>query len=167
MMTQSSVAPALTTAEIEELLDLGRRADQYGIAPDYHDDWAASTVYAQGAVVVPPTRNGHYYTVTVAGTSGAAQPTWPTTAGATVVNGTVTFQQSGTTSWEPTYALNAAAAEGYRWKAAKLAAEFDVAVGAGTSFKRSQKYQQLMDLARTYARKGGLVSVPMGAGTYS
>jgi hypothetical protein len=52
--------------------------------------WAASTAYTAGANVMPTTKNGFYYTAT-AGTSGATQPTWPTTDLATVVDGGVTW----------------------------------------------------------------------------
>ncbi len=53
--------------------------------------WAASTAYSLGAAARPTTRNGFVYEVTTAGTSGSTQPTWPTTAGATVTDGTVTW----------------------------------------------------------------------------
>lgn len=53
--------------------------------------WAASTAYTLGQYVLPYPNNGLIYKVTTAGTTGASLPTWPTTEGATVVNGTVTF----------------------------------------------------------------------------
>lgn len=53
--------------------------------------WATSTAYSLGDYVRPSTANTYNYEVTVAGTSGAAQPTWPTTLGATVTDGTVTW----------------------------------------------------------------------------
>jgi hypothetical protein len=53
--------------------------------------WAASTAYALGDYVVPTTSNGFYYECTTAGTSGTTEPTWPTTAGATVTDGTVVW----------------------------------------------------------------------------
>lgn len=53
--------------------------------------WVASTAYALGAAVRPTARNAFVYEATVAGSSGAAEPAWPTTAGATVVDGTVTW----------------------------------------------------------------------------
>lgn len=52
--------------------------------------WAASTAYAAGIQRRPTTRNGFRYTAS-AGTSGATEPTWPTTLDATVVDGTVTW----------------------------------------------------------------------------
>lgn len=53
--------------------------------------WAATTALSLGAIRRPMTANGYLYEVTTAGTTGGSQPTWPTTPGATVVNGTVTF----------------------------------------------------------------------------
>ncbi len=53
--------------------------------------WAASTAYSLGAAVRPATRNGFCYEATVAGTSAASAPTFPTTAGNTVVDGGVTW----------------------------------------------------------------------------
>lgn len=41
--------------------------------------------------VTPVTKNGRKYICTGAGTSGATEPTWPTTVGNTVVDGTVTW----------------------------------------------------------------------------
>lgn len=53
--------------------------------------WAASTAYSLGAAVRPTTRNNYVYEVTTAGTSAATEPTWPTTAGNTVTDNTVTW----------------------------------------------------------------------------
>lgn len=53
--------------------------------------WQASHVYTLGQSVHPVTPNTYRYEVTTAGTSGASEPTWPTTLGATVTNGSVVF----------------------------------------------------------------------------
>jgi len=53
--------------------------------------WQASTAYSLGDVVRPTTRNGYVYECTTAGTSDAAEPTWPTTVGNTVTDGTVVW----------------------------------------------------------------------------
>jgi len=53
--------------------------------------WLATQAYVLGDAARPVTRNGYCYEVTTAGTSGASEPTWPTTPGNTVVDGTVTW----------------------------------------------------------------------------
>jgi hypothetical protein len=57
----------------------------YGTCPDV---WQMAHNYAAGAIVVPTSSNGYSYLCTVAGTSGASAPTWPTAVGATVTDGT-------------------------------------------------------------------------------
>lgn len=55
-------------------------------------DWAVATAYTLGQSVQPTTPNTYRYQVTTAGTSHATtEPTWPTTIGATVTDGTVTW----------------------------------------------------------------------------
>jgi len=53
--------------------------------------WAASKAYSLGDFVVPSTVNGYIYECTTAGTSGTAEPTWPTTAGTTVTDNTAVW----------------------------------------------------------------------------
>lgn len=53
--------------------------------------WQATTAYGAGVFRVPTTTNGYRYRVTVAGTSAAGEPVWPTTVGNTVADGTVTW----------------------------------------------------------------------------
>lgn len=60
----------------------------------YLDDpgaWAATTAHALGEYRRPTTGNDLRYEVTTAGTTGGSEPTWPTTPGLTVVDGTVTW----------------------------------------------------------------------------
>jgi len=52
-------------------------------------EWAASTAKSVGDWVLPTTSNGYYYECTTAGTTGTDEPTWPTTPGQTVTDGTV------------------------------------------------------------------------------
>lgn len=59
---------------------------------------ANTTAYALNAYVVPATPNGFYYKATAAGTSGGTIPTFPTTIGATVTDGTVTWTCAGRTT---------------------------------------------------------------------
>ena len=72
--------------------------------------WQATTAYTLGVYKVPSTANGHFYSVSTAGTTGGAEPTWPTDGG-TVVDGTVTWQDMGTIIATETtdYVVNSAA----------------------------------------------------------
>jgi len=57
-----------------------------------NSDWAASTAYSLGDIVIPTTENGHYYECTTAGTSNGTEPvTWDTTPGGTTSDNTVTW----------------------------------------------------------------------------
>ena len=61
--------------------------------------WVASHSYGSGNYVIPTTfgsisgQVGKIFKCTTAGTSGTGQPTWPTTAGGTVVDGTATWTE--------------------------------------------------------------------------
>lgn len=52
---------------------------------------AASTVYAQGALVRPASANGFLYVAANTGTTGSTVPTFPQTVGLSVTDGTVTW----------------------------------------------------------------------------
>jgi flagellar hook protein FlgE len=87
-INQNSMIPPKVTSQVNMVLNL----DSSETAPTYSGtQWAATTAYAAGARVYPNPPNGYSYEVTTAGTSGAAQPTWPTTVGSTVSDGTVTW----------------------------------------------------------------------------
>jgi hypothetical protein len=53
--------------------------------------WVALTAYTLNTIRRPTVDNGFRYEVTTAGTTAAGQPVWPTTPGATVVDGSVTW----------------------------------------------------------------------------
>lgn len=59
---------------------------------------ANTTAYTLGQYVTPAVANGYYYKATTAGTSGGTPPTYPTTIGATVSDGTVTWTCAGKTA---------------------------------------------------------------------
>ena len=53
--------------------------------------WQASHAYILGDYVWPSTFNGYRYVCTTAGTSASTEPSWPTTIGNTVTDGTVVW----------------------------------------------------------------------------
>jgi hypothetical protein len=53
--------------------------------------WAATTGYTYGTIIRPVTGNGFLYRCVGSGTSGSSAPTFPTTAGVTVADATVTW----------------------------------------------------------------------------
>lgn len=57
--------------------------------------WVATTLYSAGALKLPTVTNNHYYRCVTGGTSGAAEPSWPTEPEATVADGTVVWEEAG------------------------------------------------------------------------
>lgn len=64
---------------------------------DVYSVWPASTLVVLSDIYLPTTPNGHKYQVTTAGTTSGTEPTWPLTAGGTVVDGGVTWTEIGAT----------------------------------------------------------------------
>lgn len=148
-MVAATSEPVLDSTALADLLLQAQLADDDGNLPDSYNTWAASTSYAAGAIVVPTTRNGSYYTAAV-GISGTAEPTWPTTG--TVTDNTVVWTWTATVLWTPRYDLNRAAAEGWRQKAASLAARFDFSAD-GADYKISQAYDNCLKQVAQYQRR--------------
>lgn len=71
----------------------------YGPQPSSLSDWAGTTTYGTNALVKPTSNNagGYVYCATTGGTSASGRPTFPQNVGATVADGTVTWQNVGTT----------------------------------------------------------------------
>lgn len=149
-MTAWDSAPALSIVEVEELVGLAKRVDASG-TPASIDAWQASTRYVAGQVVRPTAANGHRYIADQDGTSGATEPAWPTGEGSSLSDGTIVWVEAGTDTWVPTWDLNAAAAEGWRRKAAKVAGAYSFS-DAGASFDRSDMVNACMAMVRVYER---------------
>jgi hypothetical protein len=56
--------------------------------------WALLTAFNSGDLAVPLTDNGRAYRCIATGTTGATEPTWPTTQGGMVSDGSVTWQEA-------------------------------------------------------------------------
>lgn len=166
LFTLAAYQPLLTATEISALLLLAKRAGPpfsvtlvgsstlltTEIAPDEYDEWDNATAYVLGDLIVPEQRNGHYYKVTTAGTSGTTEPTFPTTSGGTVVDGTVTWTEQGSSLWTPTFQLSSAIAHGWELKAGKLATAYDIE-SSTQKLTRSQMFRQCMEMAKTWKKK--------------
>ena len=59
--------------------------------------WASATSYPAGAIVRKTTSNGRTYRAMNAGTSGASEPTWPTSTGGTVTDNDITWKETSYT----------------------------------------------------------------------
>ena len=60
--------------------------------------WGATILFNTNSIVQPSPANGHYYKAVQGGTSGAAQPTFPTGTGQQVADGSVIWQEAGGTN---------------------------------------------------------------------
>lgn len=73
---------------------LGSKTSTYTAANSWGTSWAATTAYGSDTTanyVRPTAGNGFVYRATGSGTSAGAEPTWPTTIGVTVADGSVTW----------------------------------------------------------------------------
>lgn len=84
-------------ARASRIFDLSCGAKPEHFEPALYPIWESSHVYIVGEIVTPTTRNLHKYRVTTAGTSGATEPTFPTSSGGTVGSGSnPVFTEIGT-----------------------------------------------------------------------
>jgi hypothetical protein len=65
-------------------------------APSTISGWTAGLTVAAAGDIIPATQNGYWYQSTAGGVTGGTEPTWPTTIGATVADGSVTWICIGT-----------------------------------------------------------------------
>ena len=76
---------------MEDIGDGNDARVRWGRQHSLDSPWVALTPYILGDYVWPTTFNGYRYACTTAGTSGATEPTWPTTIGGTVNDGTIVW----------------------------------------------------------------------------
>lgn len=65
------------------------------VTPGARRVWTATTPYTLGQTIEPVVSNGRYYKCTQAGTSGGTAPTFPTTMGLMVADGTIMWTDMG------------------------------------------------------------------------
>lgn len=172
LLCDAESEPKIRPDEIDTFMEMARRVDLYGNTPDSFPEWEPAITYgvgeqavpsakATGAPTTPLERNGYFYTCTVAGKSGAAEPAWPTTVGDTVVDGTVTWQCAGQAPWNPTYDVNYAIAQAWLLKSGRLVGHYNF-MTAGKMFSREQFYNHCMDQYKRYSNKSGLKAIRLG-----
>jgi hypothetical protein len=68
-----------------------RLSAQGSVVANLYPDWAATTAYSRGGIVIPvgTARTGYYYQTRTPGISGASQPSWPTIPGQDVADGSL------------------------------------------------------------------------------
>lgn len=87
---------------------------------------------------------------------------WKDTEPYMIVNWAPNINPTYDPYWQPTYDLNRAAADVWEEKAAKLAEDTDFSAD-GSSFSRSQRYQQYMAQARFFrSRRSGRCRPSLG-----
>lgn len=127
-LVQPNSLPKLTSSELDEAIDHNQRARR----------WRASFTLAVSAVVMPTVRNGHAYRVLEGGTTGASEPTWPTGADETIVNGSVIFVEAGP-DFTSVYNVRGAAEECWGLKERKA---IELSVGGPDLAKISEQCQE-------------------------
>jgi hypothetical protein len=148
--------PALSEAEVDYLYKIAKRKDINRVAPDQYEYRKASTAYVVGDQIVTDPRNGFLYECTVAGTSAAVSPDFDVAdvVDETVVDGTVTWKNVGTTTWVPTFNVAYALSKGWGLKAGKVATAVDVREGDQT-LNRSQMFKMLMAMKEMWGKVAG------------
>lgn len=154
-LVAATVFPTLSETQLTDLLRRSRRVDVDEKAPSEDSEWAAATDYEVGDYVVPTVRNDHIYRVTVAGTSGAVEPVWPTTAGGTVDDNGVQFTEyndQGVDVWQGTWDFYRAAAEGWTIKAGLVSNRHAFGSNQG-NYNPEQLFDHCMKMAEYYKAK--------------
>lgn len=160
-LTAANTFPTLTDEQVDRLLRSSRRVDVDGVLPSDDTEWAAATDYVVDDLIVPTVRSGRAYKVTVAGTSGATEPTWPTVHGDTVTLDGVTYEDvtDDHAIWSGPWDFNRAAAEGWRIKAANVSNRHDFGSNQG-NYNPSQVFEHCVKMAEYYAsRQIGTIDV--------
>lgn len=137
-LCEPTLDPALTDPEIDAAIVRRMR----------WSFWSSSVVYTLGALAAPVTANGWVYAVATAGTSGASEPAWTVPRGgytnpyARVSDNGVVWMAAFPDLGGP-YDVKAAAAECWRAKARKVAADMSFADGQ-RKFDAAGVYEKLI-----------------------
>jgi hypothetical protein len=140
---QPDAQPPLSEPELDQLLEKTQRADF----------WAAATAYLVGDIILPVTLNGHRFRCICAGTSGATEPAWPKSWGATISDGDELLWQEDGPEFKNVFDARSAIHYGWMLKASKVAHLHDTKT-SGSSFSQSQVYDHCLQMADRFAPIG-------------
>lgn len=112
---------------------LGSKTHVATVANSWGTQWAGTTAYVAGQIVIPTVANGFVYQCVVGGTSGNSQPTWPTIVGESVSDSGVTWSCLGESvtvfsSAAPSWTVPAAGSLAFRY-----AVIYDAQSGTGAT----------------------------------
>jgi len=125
--------------------------DIYGIIAKYRRATIhlVSTAYAYGDVVQLLTRNGHRYRCIEGGTRDSTEPTFPTSLGGRITDGTVLWVEDGC-DYENIYDTRAAICEAWV-KKAEMASNLVTQSSMNSKVEASNLQAQCIQRAREYA----------------
>lgn len=140
-LTQFDVEPTIDEPDLDTILENARICSV----------WEASKAYSYGDVVVPTTSNqdGRRYRCIKSGTSAGTEPTWSQFQGARMADGSTLVWEEFGTQPKSLWDMRVAAYNAWLEKASKVAPDFDFS-GAGESYKRSQVYENCLEMAARY-----------------
>lgn len=163
-LVAATVFPTLSADQLNRLLRQARRIDNDNYLPSNEPEWLPEFEYGEGYSVTPTAPNGHIYVVTVAGTSGTTEPTWPTGSEETVTQDGVEYTEFGASLWTPTYDFYRAAAEGWDIKAGMVSNRHAFASNQG-QYNPEQLFQHCQEMARMY-RNRSIATVRLESGAW-
>lgn len=138
LLTYSNGAAVDLTKDLDAILENNKRARTFAVA----------TAHTTGQVVMPTARNGYRYRVVIPGTSGAAEPTWPTSYEGQVTSGAsnpvLTFEEAGP-EFSNIYDVRGAAKEAWMLKASKASEYLE---------EEEPVYKRCIEQANRYASIG-------------
>lgn len=150
-MTAADNEPVLDSDALLDLLKTAARVDPFGNSVQNVDgpDYESGIYYPAGSIAVA---NGtRFWRAIQGGTSvGTAFPVITANPqGVLLYDGGDLIWQDYGNQWVPTYDLNAAAAEGWRWKAAQVAGRYSFA-SDGQQFSRSEFIAHCFQMSSQY-----------------
>lgn len=161
MLADAESWPELDWANLEAAVVAARRVDAAGNPPENVTGvagWVTATAYVADSLIL---ESGRYWKATVAGTSGAFEPSWPNLSGRaiggfSVLDGGVVWNDNGGV-WAGSWDVAFAAAEAWRIKAGKVAGAHTFQTD-GQMFNRAQVHRHCLEQVDHYLKQRAFVA---------